>query len=145
VNLYADRDMARGRAAAMAVIARGGSAMDAALAQIEAAFAKPAIPNDLKARVAKAIQRGPDNPVIRARYGARARHLLDHRVFQIENAVRRVKVWNTDANLTQALAMRLRQTPGLTVMVLEELHLTLRWMRRYHPEKYFGVLEEVAA
>ena len=63
-----DRDRARGDRAAERVRARGGSAMDAALAAIEATFS-PALKHSLaKRRVAALIRQGAAHAEVRARY-----------------------------------------------------------------------------
>ncbi len=67
-----ERERERIRAAASATRAAAGSAMDAALAQIGAAFDEAAAINAFKLRVERLLRLGPDDPAVRARFGARA-------------------------------------------------------------------------
>src|SRR5271166_2338502 len=69
------RDLERARRAAGAVRAQGRSAMDAALAQIGAAFDHAAAVNGFKLKVERFLRRGPHDPEVRARFGARAEML----------------------------------------------------------------------
>ncbi len=66
------REFERIRMAASAARAATGSALDAALAQIGAAFDETAAISDLKLRVERTLCRGPQHPAVRARFGARA-------------------------------------------------------------------------
>jgi len=139
-----DRDMMRGRLAANAVIAAGGSAMDAAKAQIDAAFSQASVHNSLKLRVASVIKRGPSDAQVQARYGTRARALYDHRLFDVVAATKRIALWRSDAKLTFDLAQRVGTLqPRLSLMVLTELHLLVRWMRRYRAKQFPIALEAI--
>ena len=121
------------------------SAMDTVLARIDTAFSTTSIHDDLKARCAKMIERGAFDSIARARYGARAKMLRWWRAETAGLAAWRVNFWLRDAQLTFALAMKSGSPNArLSILVLEELALILRWMRRYHPEAYRDVLEEVA-
>src|SRR5271166_934021 len=67
-----ERDAERLHAAAAAKCAADASAMDRALAQIEAAFGEAAAVNDFKLRVEHLFRLGPYHPALRARFRARA-------------------------------------------------------------------------
>lgn len=139
-----DRDMIRGRLAANAVIAAGGSAMDAAKAQIDAAFSEASIHNSLKLRVASVIKRGPSDEQVQKRYGVRARALYDHRLFDVVAATKRIALWHSYAKLTFDLAERLEASDArLSLTVLTELHLLVRWMRRYRAKQFPIALEAI--
>ena len=63
-----DRDYARGRHAAARVRASGGSALDAALARIEATFSPEMRHSSFKDRVAILMRAGAGRPEVAARY-----------------------------------------------------------------------------
>jgi hypothetical protein len=71
----AERDAERLRAVAATNSAGHGSAMNRALAQIEAAFGEAAAVNDFKLRVERLPRLGPQHPAVRARFRARAQML----------------------------------------------------------------------
>src|ERR1700751_660362 len=63
-----DRDHARGRPAAEAVRARGGSALEAALAALEATFSPAIRHSTFRRRVAGLMAYGAAHPEVRLRY-----------------------------------------------------------------------------
>jgi hypothetical protein len=71
-----DRDHARGRRAAEAVRARGGSALEAALAAIEATFSPAVRHSTFKRRVAGLMVCGAAHPQVRSRYQRLAERYL---------------------------------------------------------------------
>jgi hypothetical protein len=130
------RESERIRAAASAARATG-SAMDAALAQIGAAFGEAAAVFDLKQRVERAFCLGPQHPAMRARYGARAERL---RGFGLDGASAAVDRWWRDERKAFQIASALGYGRRLPLEVLRELRLILRLMRykRLHGE--FGAI-----
>lgn len=120
------RDLERARRAAAAVRARGGLAMEAALAQIDAAFNAAAVLNARKLRVEGWLRRGPNDPAVRARFGARAELLHG---CGLDAAIARVERWRRDEQKAFAIARALGRGSGLSLDVLAELRLILRLMR----------------
>jgi hypothetical protein len=102
------------------------SAMTTALAQISAAFGEAAIVDAFKRRVADVIRSGPHDAAVRARFGARAELLrgrsLDAAIITVE------RWWRTERKAFQ-IASALGCTTRLSLEVLRELRLILRWMR----------------
>jgi hypothetical protein len=140
-----DRDHARGRRAAEGVRARGGSAMEAALAAIEATFSPAIRHSTFKRRVAALVRYGAAHPEIRWRYQRLAeRHAgadLDTAVVIVER-LHRAEVDARDA------AVRLWgrcSRPRIALMMLQELRLVLRMVRRYAPMRYPGLVAAVLA
>jgi hypothetical protein len=116
------------RARRAAEIAGSGPrpAMAAALAQIGAAFDEAALVNDFKIKVERIIRRGPDHPTVRARFGARVAMLrgrnLDAAIFTVER-------WWRDERRAFAIASAFGRGSRLSLEVLSELRVVLRWMR----------------
>lgn len=117
-----DRDRMR-RAAA---VTQTGSAMAAALAQIDAAFDQAAAINAFKLRVERQLRRGPAHPAVRARYAARA-ELLQGR--NLDAAIALVERWWRDERRAFLIARALGRGMRLPLDVLQELRLILRLMR----------------
>lgn len=117
-----DRDRMR-RAAA---VTQTGSAMAAALAQIDAAFDQAAAINAFKLRVERQLRRGPSHPAVRARYAARAQ-LLQGR--SLDAAIALVERWWRDERRAFLIASALGRGVRLPLDVLHELRLILRLMR----------------
>jgi hypothetical protein len=139
------RDMERGRRAYASVTAAGGTALEAALAQVRATFAAVATQHNRGARVAIVIARGARHSETKARYGARARALMHLGVQTAADAVVIVRGWLRDAKATAPLAARLGNNhTRLSMQVLEELLLILRWIQRYHAKQFGRTLMEVA-
>jgi hypothetical protein len=112
-----------------AAVARTGPrpAMASALAQIGAAFDETAAINDFKIRVERIIRRGPDHPAVRARFAARI-GLLRGR--DLEVAVMTVGHWWRDERKAFQIASAFGRGSRLSLDILSELRLILRWMRR---------------
>jgi hypothetical protein len=120
------RDFERARRAAMAARAQGASAVDAALAQIDAAFDRAAVVNAFKLRVEELIRLGPHHPAVRARFSSRAEllrgHSLDASIVLVE------RCWRTEQKAF-AIASALGRGSALSLEVLRELRLILRLLR----------------
>jgi hypothetical protein len=101
-------------------------AMAAALAQIGAAFDEAAAVNAFKMRIDRLIRLGPDHPVVRARFGARAIMLsgrnLDGAFFIVEH-------WWRDERKAFQIASAFGRATRLSLEILSELRLILRLMR----------------
>jgi hypothetical protein len=119
-----ERDRERARRAAAAV--QTGSAIEAALAQIDAAFDQAAAINAFKLRVERQLRRGPSHPAVRARYAARA-ELLQGR--DLDAAIALVERWWRDERRAFLIARALGRGMRLPVDLLHELRLILRLMR----------------
>ena len=117
---WRDRDRAR-RAAATA-----GSALDAALAGIGAAFDEAAKINALKLRVERQLRLGPLHPAVRARFGARAALLRGR---SLDAAIALVERWWRDERRAFVIASALGRGLRLPIEVLQELRLILRLLR----------------
>jgi hypothetical protein len=141
----ADRDLARGRRAAAAIRRTGGSALQAACAQIEATFSPALRHSMLKDRVAALMRRGPADPEVRTRYRrlAECRPLADlHVAIVLVECLRRAECE------AQAAAMRVWgacSRPRFALMILDELRLILRMLRRFAPTRYRGVIAATLA
>jgi hypothetical protein len=135
-----DRDHARGRRAAEAVRARGGSALEAALAALEATFSPAIRYSTFKRRVAGLMASGAAHPDVRSRYQRLAERYaganLDTAVVIIERLYRAeidacdsaVRIWGRCSR------------PRIALMLLQELRLMLRVVRRYAPARYAGIV-----
>ena len=119
-------DLERARRAGAATRAQGGSAMDAALAEIAAAFGEAAVVNAFKLRVEETWRRGPQHPAVRARFTARAALLhgknLDAAIVLAD------RWWRAERKAFQ-IASAFGRGNGLSLDVLAELRLILRLMR----------------
>ena len=121
-----ERDRERARRVAAAIRALGGSAMDAALAEIGAAFDEAAVVNGFKLRVERFLRLGPGHPALRARFGTRAALLRGR---SLDAACATVERWWRDERKAFALASALGGGTRLPLDVLSELRLILRLMR----------------
>lgn len=121
------RDLERSRRVGAAARSAGQPALETALIQIGAAFDDAAIVNALKLRVERTLRLGPQHPVVRARYGARATVLggrgLDAAIMTVERS------WRDERKAFQ-IASALGRGNRLSLDVLTELRLILRLMRR---------------
>jgi hypothetical protein len=120
------RDRERIQRAAAAIRAETGSALEACLAQVGAAFDQAAAVNSFKIRVERLLRLGPGHPALRARYGARAA-LLDGR--DLDGAVAAVERWWREERKAAQLARALGYGNALALDVLRELRLILRLLR----------------
>jgi hypothetical protein len=121
-----DRDRLRARRAAEAVRNGGEPAMAAAMAQIGAAFDEAAVINNFKIKVERMIRLGPDHPAARARFEARAAMLRGR---SLDAAIVTVERWRRDEQRAFAIASAFSRGSRLSLDVLSELRLLLRWMR----------------
>jgi hypothetical protein len=125
-----ERDLER--AQRVAVVARNTTddgerpALAAALAALEAAFDRAAIVNDLKIAVERHIRRGAEHPAVRARFVARAALL---RTCDLDAAIVTIDRWRRDEQRAFAIASAFGRGSRLSLQVLDELHLLLRWLR----------------
>jgi ATP phosphoribosyltransferase regulatory subunit HisZ len=108
--------------------------MQAALAQIGAAFDEAAIVNGFKLRVERLMRLGPQHAAMRARFGARAA-LLSGR--SLDAAIAAVERWRRDERKAFQIASALGRGSGLSLEVLAELRLMLRLMRFKRMEAEF--------
>jgi hypothetical protein len=124
-----------------AALAQGLPAMTAARLAFEAdARHWPAL--QLKNAVRDAIELGAWHPQCRARYGRRAEQIadrgldLDGAVFALERAYRQER---TRAEM--AFAVWASREPRLSLLILDELRLLSRWLRRYQPARLPEILD----
>jgi hypothetical protein len=136
-TLREERDHERARHAGATARAAHGSALEAALAQIGAAFDDAAAVNAFKIRVERLIRLGPHHPALRARFGARAT-LFDGR--DLDGAIAAVERWWREERKAFQLASALGYGNRLSFDVLRELRLVLRLMRRKHMAAEFGAV-----
>jgi hypothetical protein len=120
------RDTLRIHRAAEAASAAGMPAMEAALAQIGAAFNEAAVVNAFKIKVERFIRLGPAHPAVRARFAARAAMLRGRNLAAANILVGR---WWRDERKAFQLASAFGCGNRLSLEVLSELRLILRLMR----------------
>jgi hypothetical protein len=138
-----DRDRARGDRAAQRVRAAGGSALDAALAAIEATFS-PAHKRSLaKRRVAALIRQGAPHGEARARYQGLAERYPYANLETAIAIVARLHRAECDARATAVRLWGRCSRPRLALVLLEDLRLILRMVRRYEPTRYAGLVAAV--
>jgi hypothetical protein len=138
-----DRDRARGYRAAERVRAAGGSAMEAALAAIEATFS-PALRHSLaKRRVATLIRQGAAHPEVRARYQRLAERYPLANLDTAIVIVQRLHRAELDARATAVRLWGRCSRPRFALMLLKDLRLILRVVRRYAPARYAGLVAAV--
>jgi hypothetical protein len=125
-NSRAARDFERARRAAAALHAQGRPAMEAALAQIGAAFDEAACVNAFKLRVERMLRLGPSHPAVCARYGSRAALLAGR---DLDAAIARVERWWRDERKAFQIASALGRGSRMSVETVRELRLILRLMR----------------
>jgi hypothetical protein len=128
------RDRDRARRVAAAIRTASGSALDAALAEIGAAFDQAAVVNGFKLRVERYLRLGPRHPACRARFGGRAAMLVGR---NLDAAIATVERWWRDERKAFQVASALGGGSRLSLEVLRELRLILRVMRLKHMEAEF--------
>jgi hypothetical protein len=125
------RDLERGKTAAACVLQSGGSATQAILASLDAVFS-PALEHSIfKDRVRAIMRRGHSHPEIRARYANYTERFpeglkIDLTLWMIDMEIRYEKDKINKANRLFGSNNR----PRIILMVLNELNLILRFMRR---------------
>jgi hypothetical protein len=120
------RDRERARRTAEAARIGPRPAMAAALAQIGAAFDEAAAINSFKIKVERIIRLGPDHSAVRARFEARAVMLRGR---GLDAAIIIAERWWRDERRAFAIASAFGRGSRLSLEVLSELRLVLRWMR----------------
>jgi hypothetical protein len=130
-------DLERARRAGAAARAQGAGAMDAALAEIGAAFDHASVVNAFKLRVEETLRRGPQHPAVRARFLARAELLrgrgLDAAIVLAE------RWWRAERKAFQ-IASAFGRGNRLSLDVLAELRLILRLMRWKRMRGHFSTI-----
>ena len=117
--------------------------MDAALAQIGAAFDHAASVNGFKLKVERFLQLGPHDPAVRARFGARAELLSG---LSLDAAVALVERWWRDERKAFQIASALGRGNRLSLNVLCELRLALRFMRfRWMQAEFSWIVTELCS
>lgn len=141
----ADRDLHRGRRAAAGVRAGGGSALAAAYAHIEATFSSTMHHSMFKDRVATLIKGGAASPEAWIRY----RGLIErHPISSLDTAILLVERMHRTELEARTAAVRSWghcSRPRLALMILEEVRLILRVLRRYAPAHFVGFVAAVRA
>ncbi len=136
------RDLARAHAASARVTAAGGSAMEAALAAIDAAFNRSATHNRLKQRVEYLLALGPAHPEVKARFRDRARRMAERRLDLAAAVATIADMLKEERRLFHFCRALTLNRPRLSLMVLSEAHLLLRFMRRKGMGKQFPEILE---
>ena len=113
------------RLAAAAARSKAG-ALEAALAEIGAAFDAAAAVNDFKLRVERRIRLGPQHGAVRARYRGRAELLYGR---SLADAIAAVERWWRAERKAFQIAAALGCGNRLSLEVLRELRLILRLLR----------------
>lgn len=114
-------------------------AMAIALAQIGAAFGEAAVVSAFKIRVEHFIRLGPQHPAVCARFGARAALLAGR---DLDAAVVVAERWWRDERKAFQIASVFGCAPRLSLEVLRELRLILRWMRFRRMEVQYSAIVE---
>ncbi len=109
--------------------------MAVALAKIEAAFGEAAAINAFKLRVRRLLQLGPQREAARARFGARAAMLSGR---NLDAAIVAVERWWRDERKAFQIASALGFGTRLSLEILSELRLILRFMRCKRMGPAFG-------
>ncbi len=120
------RDGRRMRRAVETLGSETAPAMDAALAQIGTAFDKAAAINGFKMRIERLMRLGPDHPVVRARFGARASMLSGR---GLDGAIAVVERWWQDERKAFQIASAFGRATRLSLEILGELRLILQLLR----------------
>jgi hypothetical protein len=140
-----DRDLARGRRAAARVRVRGGSALAAACAHIEATFSPAMQHSILKDRVAALIRRGAAHPDVWLRYRL---FVERHPITNLDAAiilVGRMRCAELEARAATVRSWGHCNRSRLTLMMLDEVCLILRMVRKHAPTCFTGLMMEIQA
>ena len=143
--LRTDRDLARGRRAAALARGGGGSALQVAYAHIEATFA-PAMGHSIfKDRVAALIAGGAGHQAARTRYRRLAERYPIANLDAAISLVGRMRDAEFEARAAAIRAWGHSSRPRLPLMILDELRLILRVVRRHAPLRYPDLVAAVLA
>ena len=140
-----DRDLARGRRAAARIRVRGGSALAAACAHIEATFSPAMHHSILKDRVAALIRRGAAHPEVWLRYRS---FVEQHPITNLDAAIMLVGRMRCAELEARAAAVRNWghcNRSRLTLMMLDEVCLILRMVRKHAPKCFNRLIMEIQA
>ncbi len=136
-----DRDLARGRFAAARV--NGGSALAAACAQVGATFSPAARHSIFKDRVAALMRRGATHPDVRIRY----RTFVERQaVTNLEAAivlVERMRYAEREPRADAASTWGHCSHSRFTLMLLDEIRLILRVLRRHARDRFPQLIAEI--
>jgi len=140
-----DQDLARGRRAAAQVRDNGGSALAAACAHIEASFS-PAIHHSIfKDRVTTLMRGGADHPEVWTRY----RTLVGrYPIGDLDIAIMLVgRMRRAERERRTAAVRKCGHCGGarLTLMMLDEVRLILRMLRRHAPTRFADLITAIEA
>jgi hypothetical protein len=124
-------------AAAASAARAAGHVIDAALAQIEAAFDETAAINNFKLRIEHTFRLGPQHPSVRARFLARAAALPD---CSFDAAIAAIERWWRGERKAFPIASALGYGDRLSLEVLRECRLILRLMRFKGMAAEFGAI-----
>jgi hypothetical protein len=145
MRVRAERDLLRGRRAAALVRQSGGSALAAACAHIEATFAPASRLSIYKDRVAALIAGGCGDAQVRSRYRRIAERYSSATLDGAIAVVERLRHAEFEARAAAIRAFGHCSRPRLALMVLDELRLILRLLRRYAPARYPALLAAILA
>jgi hypothetical protein len=120
------REAERLRAAVAANGSDSRSAMDRAMAQIDAAFGEAAALNDFKLRLERMFRLGPQHPAVRARFRARAQMLAG---CSLTTATAKAERWWREEQRRFQIASAFGYGNRISLEILRELRLALRLMR----------------
>ena len=133
------------RRAAEAVRTRGGSALEAALAAIEATFSPAIRHSTFKRRVSALVTYGAAHPEVRSRYLRLAERYAGANLDTAVVIVERLYRAEIDARDAGTRLWGRCSRPRIALMLLQELRLALRLVRRYAPARYAGIVAAVLA
>lgn len=135
------KDTARGKQAAAAVRAKGGSAVEAMSAMIDATFDEAGKARSFKIRILDMIRRGTGHAAVRARYGRRAAEL---RGLHIDAAIFIATMKYFEVRRQHQIGTALGYGNQLSLDVLREIRMLLRLIRRSEFKNDFqGILSFV--
>lgn len=135
------RDLECACRAVAAAQARGQSAIDVALAQIGAMFGEASVINAFKLKVERLLQLDPRDAEVKARFGVRAQLLRGR---SLDEAATLVERWWRDERKAFQIASALGRGNRLSLEVLAELRLILRFMRfKRMQAKFFQIIAEM--
>jgi hypothetical protein len=140
-----ETDLLRGRAAAAQVRARGGSALAAAYAHIEATFSPAMHHATFKDRVAALMRGGAANPELWTRYRRLVERYPNTNLDAAIVLVERIRGAELEARTVAVRNWGRCSRPRLALMILDELRLMLRVLRRYAPARFPGLVAAMLA